>query len=108
MTDLPIEEEAITSASALARSRHCLPRSPDQHRHPSEDDCACLDWVRLRSLTHRRDRPRKQMPDDAKNLVRRLRKFTKLPIAVGFGISTSEQFAAIEELPTRRWSAAPS
>jgi tryptophan synthase alpha chain len=40
---------------------------------------------------------RKQMPDDAKNLVRRLRKFTKLPIAVGFGISTSEQFAAIGE-----------
>ena len=38
---------------------------------------------------------RQQMPEDAKDLVRRLRKFTKLPIAVGFGISTSEQFAAV-------------
>ena len=28
-------------------------------------------------------------------LVRRLRKFTKLPIAVGFGISTAKQFAAV-------------
>jgi len=38
---------------------------------------------------------RKQMSDDAQTLVRRLRKFTKLPIAVGFGISTAEQFAAV-------------
>lgn len=38
---------------------------------------------------------RKQLTEDAQNLVRRLRKFTKLPIAVGFGISTHEQFAAV-------------
>jgi len=38
---------------------------------------------------------RKQHPEDAQDLVRRLRKFTKLPIAVGFGISTPEQFAAV-------------
>lgn len=38
---------------------------------------------------------RKQMSDDAQTLVRRLRKYTKLPIAVGFGISTPEQFAAV-------------
>src|SRR6478609_6126683 len=38
---------------------------------------------------------RKQMSEDAQSLVRRLRKHTKLPIAVGFGISTSEQFAAV-------------
>ncbi|MGH9492975.1 MAG: tryptophan synthase subunit alpha [Terriglobales bacterium] len=35
---------------------------------------------------------RKQLSTDARDLVRRLRKFTKLPIAVGFGISTAEQF----------------
>lgn len=40
---------------------------------------------------------RKQMTDDARNLVRRLRKHTKLPIAVGFGISTPEQFASVGE-----------
>jgi tryptophan synthase alpha chain len=38
---------------------------------------------------------RKQLPEDAQALVRRLRKYTKLPIAVGFGISTPDQFAAV-------------
>jgi tryptophan synthase alpha chain len=37
---------------------------------------------------------RKDMSGDAQDLVKRLRKHTRLPIAVGFGISTSEQFAA--------------
>ena len=39
----------------------------------------------------------KSLTSDAEQLVRRLRRFTKLPIAVGFGISTSEQFAAVGE-----------
>jgi tryptophan synthase alpha chain len=38
---------------------------------------------------------RKELPEDAKKLVQRLRKLTKLPIAVGFGISAPEQFAAV-------------
>lgn len=38
---------------------------------------------------------RKQLTEDARNLVRRLRKFTKLPIAVGFGISNREQFTGV-------------
>ena len=38
---------------------------------------------------------RQQLPEDARKLVRRLRKYTKLPIAVGFGISTPQQFAAV-------------
>jgi tryptophan synthase alpha chain len=40
---------------------------------------------------------RQQLPQDAQSLVKRLRKVTKLPIAVGFGISTREQFAAVGE-----------
>ena len=36
---------------------------------------------------------RNEMSSDAENLVERLRKFTDLPIAVGFGISNSEQVA---------------
>jgi tryptophan synthase alpha chain len=40
---------------------------------------------------------RQQLPQDAQSLVKRLRKVTKLPIAVGFGISTPEQFAAVGE-----------
>jgi len=35
------------------------------------------------------------MTGDAKSLVKRIRRFTKLPVAVGFGISTPEQFAAV-------------
>ena len=37
---------------------------------------------------------RKELSADAKDLIKRLRKHTSLPIAVGFGISTAEQFAA--------------
>jgi len=40
---------------------------------------------------------RQQLPEDARKLVRRLRKYTRLPIAVGFGISTPAQFAAVGE-----------
>ena len=40
---------------------------------------------------------RKQLPEGARDLVRRIRRHTKLPIAVGFGISTPEQFAAVGE-----------
>jgi tryptophan synthase alpha chain len=38
---------------------------------------------------------RQQLSADARALVRRLRRFTKLPIAVGFGISTPEQFTEV-------------
>ena len=37
----------------------------------------------------------KQLSGDARELVQRLRKFTKLPIAVGFGISNADQFAEV-------------
>lgn len=39
----------------------------------------------------------KQLASDAANLVGRIRSATKLPIAVGFGISTPEQFQAVGE-----------
>ena len=38
---------------------------------------------------------RHEVSADAQQLVRRIRRFTKLPVAVGFGISTPEQFAAV-------------
>jgi tryptophan synthase alpha chain len=37
----------------------------------------------------------KQLAGDASALVNRIRKYTKLPVAVGFGISTGEQFAQV-------------
>jgi len=39
----------------------------------------------------------KQLATDAKDLVKRIRKFTKLPVAVGFGISNAQQFAQVGE-----------
>jgi tryptophan synthase alpha chain len=38
---------------------------------------------------------RKDLTEDAQRLVKRLRKFTKLPIAVGFGISSAAHFSSI-------------
>jgi tryptophan synthase alpha chain len=40
---------------------------------------------------------RQQLAEDAQKLVKRLRRVTKLPIALGFGISTAEQFAEVAE-----------
>ena len=37
----------------------------------------------------------KALASDAEQLVTRLRKYTKLPIAVGFGVSNAEHFAAV-------------
>jgi tryptophan synthase alpha chain len=39
----------------------------------------------------------KSLTSDAEQLVRRLRRYTQLPIAVGFGISNPEHFAAVGE-----------
>lgn len=39
----------------------------------------------------------KQLADDAAQLVRRIRHFSPLPVAVGFGISNAEQFNAVGE-----------
>jgi len=39
----------------------------------------------------------KNLTNDAEQLVRRLRQYTDLPIAVGFGVSTPEQVAALGE-----------
>jgi tryptophan synthase alpha chain len=39
----------------------------------------------------------KALASDAENLVKRLRRYTDLPIAVGFGVSNAEHFAAVGE-----------
>ena len=39
----------------------------------------------------------KQLATDASDLVRRIRKYTKLPIAVGFGVSNAGQFSQVAE-----------
>jgi tryptophan synthase alpha chain len=37
------------------------------------------------------------LAEDARKLMKRLRRVTKLPIALGFGISTASQFAEVGE-----------
>jgi tryptophan synthase alpha chain len=39
----------------------------------------------------------KALAEDAQNLVTRLRRYCKLPIAVGFGVSNAEHFTAVGE-----------
>src|SRR5205823_14955472 len=46
---------------------------------------------------------RKDLTDDAQQLVKRLRKFTELPIAVGFGISSVTPSKLSESLSTLEW-----
>jgi tryptophan synthase alpha chain len=96
ITDLPVEEATDYLKEMrrhdLATVFLAAPTSTDQRlKLVAETSSGFLYAVSRTGVTG----ARKQMTDDAQNLVRRLRKFTKLPIAVGFGISTPEQFAAV-------------
>jgi len=96
VTDLPVEEagEYLREMSArhLAPVFLAAPTSTDERLRRIAD--ASRGFVYAVSRTGVTG-ARKQLPEDAQGLVRRLRRVTKLPIAVGFGISTPEQFAAV-------------
>ena len=98
ITDLPVEEAAPylreMRSRELATVFLAAPTSTDQRLKRIAE--ACTGFVYAVSRTGVTG-ARKQLTDDGKKLVRRLRKFTKLPVAVGFGISTAEQFAAVGE-----------
>jgi tryptophan synthase alpha chain len=98
LTDLPVEE-----ADGYLREMHrnelatvflAAPTSTDERlKRIAEASSGFVYAVSRTGVTG----ARQQLTDDARKLVRRLRKYTKLPIAVGFGISNSEQFAAVGE-----------
>jgi tryptophan synthase alpha chain len=95
-TDLPVEEAGAYLAEMLRNDLApvflAAPTSPDERlKRIAMASNGFVYAVSRTGVTGQR----KQMSDDAEKLVRRLRKFTKLPIAVGFGISTAEQFAAV-------------
>jgi tryptophan synthase alpha chain len=97
-TDLPVEESGTYLAELrkndLAPIFLAAPTSTDQRlKRIAEASCGFVYAVSRTGVTGQQ----KRVSDDAQTLVRRLRKFTKLPIAVGFGISTPEQFAAVGE-----------
>jgi len=98
LTDLPVEEAddylREMRRNDLATIFLAAPTSTDERlKRIAETSSGFVYAVSRTGVTGARE----QLTDDARKLVRRLRKFTKLPIAVGFGISTAQQFAAVGE-----------
>jgi len=98
VTDLPVEE---AGAYLAAMQEHDLspvflaaPTSPDERL--KQIASASRGFVYAVSRTGVTGQ-RQQLAEDAKKLVKRLRRVTELPIALGFGISTPEQFAEVGE-----------
>ena len=96
ITDLPVEESqdylSEMHTRGLATVFLAAPTSTDQRlKQIAQASRGFVYAVSRTGVTG----ARQQLPEDAPALVRRLRKYTKLPIAVGFGISTSEQFSAV-------------
>ena len=96
VTDLPVEE---AGEYLLAMREHDLapvflaaPTSPDERL--KRIAAASRGFVYAVSRTGVTG-ARQQLAEDAQKLVRRLRRVTKLPIAVGFGIASAEQFAEV-------------
>jgi tryptophan synthase alpha chain len=98
VTDLPVEE---AGAYLAAMQEHDLspvflaaPTSPDERL--KQIASASRGFVYAVSRTGVTGQ-QQQLAEDAKKLVKRLRRVTELPIALGFGISTPEQFAEVGE-----------
>jgi tryptophan synthase alpha chain len=98
VTDLPVEEadEYIRCMRQrnLATIFLAAPTSPNERlKKIAEASTGFVYAVSRTGVTGARN----ELSGDAGDLVRRIRKFTKLPVAVGFGVSTPEQFAAVGE-----------
>jgi len=96
ITDLTVEEAGDYIRCMRARELDTIflaaPTSPDERlKRIAETSRGFVYAVSRTGVTGARS----QMSQDAQLLVGRLRRFTKLPIAVGFGISTPEQFAEV-------------
>ncbi len=96
ITDLPVEEsdEYLREArkNDLATIFLAAPTSTDQRlKLIAQVSTGFIYAISRTGVTG----AHQQMTSDAKTLVKRVRRFTKLPIAVGFGISTPEQIAAV-------------
>ena len=97
ITDLPIEESAEYLREARRNDLATIfLAAPTSHRSAPEADRRSLHRVHLCHLAHwSHRRASSKCPETRKDLVKRIRRFSKLPVAVGFGISTPEQFAAV-------------
>jgi tryptophan synthase alpha chain len=96
VTDLPVEEAGeylrVMRSRSLATVFLAAPTSTDERlRRIAEVSTGFLYAVSRTGVTG----VRTEFPADSRELVARVRRFTPLPIAVGFGISTPGQFAAV-------------
>ncbi len=96
ITDLPVEEShdylAEMHKGNLATVFLAAPTSTDARlKQIAQASSGFVYAVSRTGVTGARH----QMPEDAPKLVARLRRYTDLPVAVGFGISTSAQFKAV-------------
>ncbi len=96
ITDLPVEESADYLREArkndLATIFLAAPTSTDERLQSiAQVSSGFIYAISRTGVTG----ARQQMTGDAKTLVKRIRRFTRLPVAVGFGISTPEQFVAV-------------
>jgi len=98
VTDLPVEEAEEYLQAMQERDLSpvflAAPTSPDERlKRIAEASRGFVYAVSRTGVTGQRQ----QLTDDAKKLVKRLRRVTKLPIALGFGISNAQQFAEVAE-----------
>ncbi|MGA3092336.1 MAG: tryptophan synthase subunit alpha [Terriglobales bacterium] len=96
ITDLPVEESAEYLREARAHDLATIflaaPTSTDERLQSiARVSTGFIYAISRTGVTG----ARQEMTGDAHALVKRLRRFTKLPIAVGFGISTPQQFASV-------------
>ncbi len=93
VTDLPFEEAAdylkAMKAHKLAPIFLAAPTSTDERlRQIAKHSRGFVYAISRTGITG----TRQEVAGDAHSLVERLRTYTKLPVAVGFGVSTPEQF----------------
>jgi tryptophan synthase alpha chain len=98
VTDLPVEEAGeyvrLMRQCELATVFLAAPTSTDERlKRISTVSTGFVYAVSRTGVTG----ARKNLTGEARELVTRLRRFTKLPVAVGFGISTPEQVTELAE-----------
>ena len=98
LTDMIVEEAAeylkVMHAEGLVPVFLAAPTSPDERlKAIAENSQGFVYAISRVGITGTQT----ELASDAKGLVERLRKYTKLPIALGFGVSTPEHVRAVGE-----------
>lgn len=96
LTDMTVEEaqeyRRCAKANHLATIFLAAPTSTDQRLKKITEACSGFVYAVSRTgITG----TQKQLASDARDLVGRIRQYTRLPVAVGFGISNPQQFGEV-------------